>query len=199
MHRQVERGSGDEFLVVQIAGMGTWGSAGDSAYKRIRSDTDGTEKRSEFQTNAGREISEAGARIEAHEFDTDIWEFLRKRAAVGYKPPDAVRMKKLKTLDLDFQRIASLCALDPDRTSQRMRARASFLHSILNSFQRLGYLCVGNPGRAQTLHSAREDRLHSNRVARRYTKDGLDGRVVIAPMNIRGNEFQFMRLRRLRS
>src|SRR5207253_1432136 len=97
VHRHIQSGTRNELLVVEIARMRTRRSTGDAAHERIRSDADGTEKRSEFQTNARREIRKSGARIETYEFNADVWKFVGKRAAVGHETGDAVRMKKLKT------------------------------------------------------------------------------------------------------
>ena len=165
VNRKIQRGSGDQFLIVQITGVVTRRAARYASNQRIRSHSDGTEEGSNFQTNPRRKLRCAGPCIEPNKFSSGVWKLVREGSTGGNKAADAVRMKEFETKNLHFQGVAGFRALNPNRPRQGMSAGTALFDTLLDGFQRARYLCFRNTRCSEPLHSARDHGLHADRIA----------------------------------
>src|SRR2546426_694101 len=165
MNRKIQRGPRNKFFVVEITGVVARRTAGYPSDQWIRSHSDGTEKRSNLQTDSRRELRGPGTRIDTNEFDSDVWKLLGKRATGRTKTADAVWMKKLKALDFHFQGVAGLRAFNPNRTGEGMSAGTTLSHTLLDRLERARYFVFRKTCCPQPLQSTSDHRLHTDRVA----------------------------------
>src|SRR5207244_10036981 len=101
-----ERRSGDELLVVEIAGVRAGRTARDAADERVGRNADRSPERRELQRDARREGRRPRARIEAHEAEARVRKIVGERAAAGDEPADAVWVEELEGDDLHLERVA---------------------------------------------------------------------------------------------
>ena len=190
MHGDVQGRSGDQFLVVEVPGVGSRRPARDAADQRIRSHAYGAEEWGQLEVDAGSELRGSRTRVETNELEAHVGKIVGQRAAAGNEAGHSVRMEELEPEHLHFQHVTAFSAFDPDGTRQWMSARTTFSDGGLDGLQRIWYLGLRHAGGSQPLQSARDHRLHADRVSGSHAKDGLDRGVVVPPVNILRQEFQ---------
>ena len=167
MHGDVQGRSGDQFLVVEVPGVGSRRPARDAADQRIRSHAYGSEEWSQFEGDAGSELRGPRTRVETNELEAHVGKIVWKRAAAWNEAGHSVRMEELEPEHLHFQHITAFGAFDPDGTGQRMSARTTFCDGSLDGLQGIWYFGLRHAGGSQALQSARDHRLRHGSCLRK--------------------------------
>ena len=123
-HRDEERGAGDEFLVIEIAGVPAGRVAAHAAKVAGRRDTHAAEKRLQRNDDPRHELRRHGLSVEGDDFCR----------TPRYSSPARSRCSRCSRSrsaddrqDLHFERVARLGAFDIDGTGEDVAARSAFV------------------------------------------------------------------------
>src|SRR5690242_5633819 len=86
-HGDVQRGAGDELLVVEIPGMNPRWRAADASHRSRRSDADAAEEWMEWDVDVRREVRDVLALVERND--------LRSRVLVVFRQPSTARAETI--------------------------------------------------------------------------------------------------------
>src|SRR5262245_54214931 len=74
-----------------------------------------------------------------------------------------------------------------------MRSRPAIFHGLFYDLERLRDLVILCAGKLHTLETASHHRFHTYGIAGRDAQNGLKSCIVISPVNVLRQQFQFMR------
>ncbi len=137
VHGNVERGAGDEVLVIEIAGHNPWRSAVEAARVLGRSVAHAAEKGMQRNLDARREFCHHALLIERNNFYFRVRIIVGQIAAAGAEGVVRVRNRKFYGQNFHFQHIANFRAFNVNRPRQNVPAGTFVLHLVGNVAQRL--------------------------------------------------------------
>src|SRR5438067_550009 len=121
MNRNIERGSGDEFLVIHISGVHPRRTAVQLA-ARWPSNPHATEKRVQRNFYAGGEFCNHALAIERDHFRSRVREIIGEKPTPGSEAVTCVENIDVDLLDIDFEHIAGLGFGNRDGTGKNVTA-----------------------------------------------------------------------------
>src|SRR5439155_19117673 len=137
VHGNVERGAGDEVLVIEIARHNPRRSAVEAARAFRRGVAHAAEKRMQGNLDARREFRDHAFFIQRNNFYFRVRIIVRQIAAPRTERVVGVRNRQLDRQDFYFENVAGFRAFDVNRAGQNVPARAFVLYLVGNVAQRL--------------------------------------------------------------
>src|SRR5258708_16921294 len=108
MDRQVQRGTGDQFLIVKITGVRARRTARKTPYEQGRRNPDRSPKRSHLQRDAGAKCRSSCLSINPDQFESSVRKIIRERTAATTESSHAIGMQKFESKNIDFDDIPRL-------------------------------------------------------------------------------------------
>ncbi len=197
VHRNEQRRSGDQLLVVEIARVRARRVAADAAHFGCRSDAHAAEERPERNDDARQERRRHVLAIEADD---------RLRAALLAVLPHvaaaavvAVGDRQIDRQHLHLERVTGLGAVDVDRTGQDVAAGAAILDLIDDGAERGLDLACRHAGFFEPIRRVGQQRVDVDDVAGINRQYRLRLSPVMPVRDRRGRRFEPVCLRRLRT
>ena len=197
VHGNVERGAGDEVLVIEIARHYPRRSAIEAARAFRRRVAHAAEKGMQRNLDARGKFRHHALLVERNDFYFRVRIIVGQIAAPRPERVVGIRNRQLDRQNFHFQHVADFRAFDVNRTRQNVSARAFVLHLIGDVAQRLLDLLRRQACIFEPLRAVGDQRLNFHRVA------GLDAqhrhrlRIVVPPSHRLRRRLQ--RVRRLRT
>ena len=135
VHGNVERGSRDQFLVVEIARVDPRRRAADAAIRLRRRHAHAAEERPERNLDAIGESPDHALAVERNDLDPRVRKIIRQKPGAGTESVVSVRNGQPDLLDPHLQRVAGLGAFDVHGPGENMAARPFVGHLVVDGAQ----------------------------------------------------------------
>src|SRR5580700_6179144 len=191
MHGNEKRGSGYQFLVIEIAGVNPRRSAIHFARGWWRSDAHAAEERFERKLNARSEGPDFARSVQGNDLHPGTLEFIGQEAGASAKVVISVRNIHANFANTHLEHVTGLGAFDGDRAGQQMAAgSAVVLGDLLVYGPQLRWdLVRWHAGLLQTLRIS-GDGLDLDRIAGVNRQHRFRGRPIISPSDVLRGHFE---------
>src|SRR5271163_370494 len=181
VYGNVQRGAGDEVLVIEIAGHDPRWTAVEAARAFRRRVAHAAKKGMQRNLNARSEFRDHALRIQRNNFYFRVRIVVGQIATAGAEGVVGVRNREFDRENFYFQHVADFRAFDEDGSSEDVPARPFVVHLVSNVAQRLLDLLGRQTRIFQPLRAVRDQRLNLHRVAGLDAQHRRGLRVVVAP------------------